>query len=374
MSIEKITAKTLLRKSKKIDSWFLSKYGMNIYRGCTHNCVYCDGRTEKYNVNGVFEKDIAVKINAPELLVRELEALKRKGDDRSGMILLGGGVADSYQPAEEKYVVTRNCLEIISEYGYPVHILTKSLLVERDLDILEKIRLKKGTVLSFSFSSTDDGISSIFEPGVPAPSEKLKLIKKLKSKGFTCGVFLMPVIPFITDLPEMIDKTLYDLKKASVDFVIFGGLTLKPGRQKEYFMNVLKENFPNLMTEYDMLYGSNNKYGGAMTEYYDSIYATFDLFSGKYKMAKRIPQSVYDGFLNETDKVIVILEHIDYVLKSRGGKSPYGYAAYSISKIKEPISNMRFMLKSLKGVGRVTEKLILEILDTGKCSYYENLM
>ncbi len=374
MNIEEIKAKTLLRKSKKIDSWFLSKYGLNIYRGCTHNCAYCDGRAEKYNVNGVFGKDITVKTNAPELLIRELHAMRNKGMERSGMVLLGGGVADSYQPAEEELGITRKCLEILREFSMPVHILTKSLLVERDIDILSNIRDSAGTVLSFSFSSTDNEISSVFEPGVPAPSKKLEMIKKLKSQGFHCGIFLMPVIPFITDLPEVMDKTLGDVSKAGADFVIFGGMTLKPGRQKEYFMEVLKKYNSGLSVEYGMIYGNNDAYGLARWDYYSSIDRVFNLLAMKHGVKKRMPLEVYGEFVNENDRVVVILEHLDFLLKLQGKKSPYGYAAYSVSKLREPVSSMRFMLKSLKGIGPVTEKLILEILDTGTCKFYESMI
>ena len=143
MAIIEHRAKTILRKYKRIDSWFVSRYGMNLYRGCSHNCVYCDGRTEKYQVEGTFGKDISVKTNAIEILKKEMDPRKKKKHLKLGYIMLGGGVGDSYQTIEKKYELSRKALQLISYYKYPVHILTKSTLVKRDIDLISKINEKK---------------------------------------------------------------------------------------------------------------------------------------------------------------------------------------------------------------------------------------
>jgi len=205
--IKEIQAKSILRKHKKIDSWFMSHYGLNIYRGCSHDCTYCDGRAEKYQVDGDFAKDIEIKTNAIEILDREMDPARKRKPMPKSFMLLGGGVCDAYQPVDEKYQLARQTLELIYKYDYPVHILTKSTLVERDLDLLQQINQQNKAIVSFSFSSTDDKISKIFEPGVPSPSERLNLINKLKDDGLNCGMFLMPVIPFIIDSVEKIDET-----------------------------------------------------------------------------------------------------------------------------------------------------------------------
>src|SRR6056297_1422707 len=116
---------------KKPDSWFLTKYGMNIYRGCAHNCIYCDGQSEQYHVTGDFESEIEVKINALELLDQELTKISKTGKS-SGYIGIVGGVSDAYQPVEQKYGLTRQLLEILADRKFPVMVLTKSLLIERD--------------------------------------------------------------------------------------------------------------------------------------------------------------------------------------------------------------------------------------------------
>jgi DNA repair photolyase len=371
VKIKEINAKTILRKHKKIDSWFVSRYGMNLYRGCTHNCVYCDGRAEKYNVEGSFGDEVTVKVNAIELLKKELEP-KRKPLD-PGYMLIGGGVGDSYQPVEKQYKLTRRVLELLSEKDFPVHVLTKSVLVERDVDILKKINEKTMAIVSFSFSSADDKISEIFEPGVPPPSERLETIKHLKDEGFSCGMYLMPVIPFISDKSPIMDFTLSEAKRVGVDFVVFSGMTLKDGRQREYFDNVLVKNYPELVVNYNHIY-RGDKWGSAIGEYYDSIHKTFSNVSRKYRLPVRMPSKLFKNYLKQDDLVIVLLEQIDYMLKLQGKKSPYGFAAYSISKLQQPLSGMRNNLQKLKGVGPTTERIILEILDTGTSSYYEKLI
>jgi len=373
MTIKEIEAKSILRKHKKIDSWFISHYGMNLYRGCAHNCVYCDGRSEKYNVDGEFGEDVTVKVNAIELLRRELKPKRKRTPLKKSFIMIGGGVGDSYQPIEKSYQLTRKALELMYEYNLPVHMLTKSTLIERDIDILKNINEQNRAIVSFSFSSVNDKISSIFEPGVPPPSERLKTLAFFKSEGIPCGMFLLPVIPFITDKPELIEESIRKANKVGLDFVIFGGMTLKDGRQKDYFFNVLKEHYPDLIPKYQKIYTAD-KWGQASGEYYNSINLTFNRIAKKYKMPKRIPYALFKDILSENDLVIVILEHIDYFLKLEGRRSPYGYAAYSISKLKEPLSSMKGELRKLKGIGRTTEGIILEILETGTSSYYEKLL
>ncbi|MFA5772285.1 MAG: radical SAM protein [Thermoplasmata archaeon] len=373
MPVKEIEAKSILRKHKKIDSWFVSCYGMNLYQGCTHNCVYCDGRSEGYYVSGEFGQDVSVKVNAIDILRRELNPKRKRIPFKRSFIMLGGGVGDSYQPVEKKYELARKALHLIYERNFPVHILTKSTLVKRDIDILKKINEMNRVIVSFSFSSVDDKISAIFEPGVPSPTERLETIAFFKKEGIACGMFLLPVIPFVTDGPELMDEAVRKAKEAGVDFIIFGGMTLKDGRQKDYFYNALSKSYPDLVAEYQKIY-HGSKWGEATDEYYSSINLRFGSIAKKYRMPVRMPSALYSGILSKDDLVIVILEQIDYFLKIQGKKSSFGFAAYSISQLKEPLSAMKGKLQTIKGVGTEAEKIILEILETSKSLYHEELL
>jgi len=373
VAIKEIQAKSILRKYKKIESWFLTYYGMNLYRGCEHNCTYCDGRTEKYQVDGEFGSDVVVKINAIDILRKELDPRRKRTPFKKGYVGIGGGVGDSYQPVEKKYELCRKTLQLLHSFKFPVHVLTKSTLVERDLEIIKKINEQKRAIVSFSFSSVNDDISKTFEPGVPPPSKRLETLKMFKKEGIATGMYLMPAIPFVTDTPLLLEETIKQAKKVGIDFIVFSGMTLKEGRQKDYFYNLLKDCYPDLLVEYNNLF-KGDKYGSPSSDYHQSLYFLFNNIIKKYKIPKRIPPKLYSDILSENDKIVVMLDHIDFILKSQGKKSPYGYAAYSISQLKEPIRNIEFSLQTLSGVGPTTEKIIQEIIRTGTSSYYERLL
>ncbi len=373
MNITETEAKSILRKNKKIDSWFITHYSMNLYIGCSFNCSYCDGRAESYYVPGEFGKDISVKTNAIKILRKELDPKRKRKPLKRSFILPGGGICDSYEPTEKKYELTKQTLELLYEYNFPVHILTKSTLVERDIDLLKMINEKNRAIVSFSFSSVDDKISSIFEPLASAPSKRLATIEKFKKAGLTCGMYLMPVIPFITDTPKMIDDSIRAAKNAGVDFIVFSGMTLKEGRQKDYFMNTLNEHFPQLSLEYETIY-QKDKWGNTSQDYYEMINFTFNTIAKKYKIPKRIPAKFYNDILSKNDLVVVILDQIDFLLKSRGYKSQFGYASYAISKLDVSVESIRNKLGQINGIGNTIRKIIWEILDTGTSQYYEKLL
>ncbi|MBU0711682.1 radical SAM protein [bacterium] len=373
MKITEVTAKSILRQHRRIDSWFLSRYGMNLFRGCTHNCSYCDGRAENYYVDGDFGIDVAVKINAVEVLSRELDPGRKRKPMKSGFIMLGGGVGDAYQPIENKYEITRQVLELIQHFKHPVHILTKSVLVKRDIDKIKAINSNNRAIISFSFSSVSDELSAKFEPGCSSPSERLEAIRFFKNEGIACGMYLMPVIPFISDTREMIEDAVKKGTDAGVDFIIFGGMTLKEGRQKDYYMNIIQQQYPELSGSYDQIYRSD-KWGQASGEYHTAIHAVFKIIADHYNIPVRMPLNLFQDIVDENDRVVVILDHIDYYLKMSGNRSSYGYAAYVISQINEPISSMKWNLRHLKGIGPTIAKVIREILDTGTSSLYNQLI
>ncbi|MBN1465141.1 radical SAM protein [candidate division KSB1 bacterium] len=371
--VTEIEAKSILRKQKKVESWFVSRYGMNLYRGCSHNCAYCDGRAEKYQVEGEFGRDVAVKKNAIEVLQRELDPQRRRKPLKRGFVFVGGGVCDSYQAIELRYESTRQALELIARYDLPVHMLTKSTQIERDFELLRRIHDRSRAIISMSFSSADDAISAHFEPGASRPSHRLKTLAKFKKAGFPIGMYLMPALPFITDSPAKIAETVQSAKDIGIDFIIFGGLTLKAGRQQHHFYAVLRDYDASLIPKYEDIY-SSNPWGEARKDYYYSIQNTFAEIASSLQIPVRIPPFIWHDFVDETDRVVIILEHIDYLLKLKKRTSSYGYAVYSISQVQEPLQNVRQQLHNMKGIGPSTARLICEILDTGSSAFYEWLL
>lgn len=373
--IQEIEAKSILTKHKRIDSWFVSSYGLNLYRGCLHNCVYCDGRDEKYRVQGTFGKDIAVKINAVELLERELDPARKRKPFNGGFMVICGGVSDAYQPCEKNYQLCRRTLELMARFKHPVHILTKSTLVERDLDLLHEIDNQRKAVVSFSFSSTDDAISGMVEPGVPLPSQRLKTIDKIKKSGISCGMYLMPVVPYITDTHEMLERSVRSAADVGVDFIIFGGMTLKAGVQKDYFMEFLKKHFPELGSKYDALYSNAVPWGVPDDRYYQRVEESFCEICEKHRIPKRMPSRIYGSLVSRKELVLLILEQLDYLVKVRGKKSSYSSAANRVFKEEKDLETYSYDdLIKLPGIGNVTANIVLEIVSSGRSRYYEKML
>jgi hypothetical protein len=223
-----------------------------------------------------------------------------------------------------------------------------------------------------SFSSVDDEMSGIYEPGVSAPSERLRILSELKQKGIPCGMFLLPVIPFISDTEEMIAESVAAAAAIGLDFVVFGGMTLKHGRQREHFIDVLHQQHPNLTDRYDSIY-NGDRWGNATGRYYECINARFDSAACLHHIAKRVPSGLYRCILPENDLVAVMLDQLGYLTQLKKKPSPYGYASHAITKVKEPLSS-RDDLTEIPGVGPTTARLIREILETGSCQYYERLL
>jgi len=296
---------------RKIDSWFLAGCGMNLYRGCGHDCSYCDGRAEKYQVQGRFGSDIQVKMNAVELLRRELR-LESAGQSElwpgarcrhGGFVLLGGGVGDSYQPAERHYSLARRVLELFAENAIPVHVLTKSTLVLRDADILERIARSAGALVSFSLSSADDELSSVFEPGAAPPSERLRAVAALRSRGINAGVFLVPVLPFLTDSAQSLDESVAAAAAAGAMYVVFGGMTLKPGKQKDHYLETLSQVRPDLVARCRELYAApeSERWGNAPGAYYATVNRDFAKAAQRHSMPIRIPLTLAAELLDSQE-------------------------------------------------------------------------
>ncbi|MDI6603465.1 MAG: radical SAM protein [Patescibacteria group bacterium] len=259
-----IQVKSILNKHKKRDDWFLDDYSVNPYSGCSFNCIYCYIRGSKYGEN--MAKTLSVKVNAPELLEKQLKRRAKKGE--YGIIALSSST-EPYMPIEEKLKLTRKLLEIILRYKFPVHVLTKSKLVLRDLDLLKEIdknatlpddlksKLKHGAIISFSISTLDEKLAKILEPGAPAPIERLKTMRKCKKEGFLVGIDNIPVLPFLSDTDEQLNEAIKIAKEYRANFVLVGALTLfgnKPADCKTLYYKFLERHYSELVPKYKSLF------------------------------------------------------------------------------------------------------------------------
>ncbi len=234
---------------KEVKGILSAQNGMNIYRGCTHGCIYCDSRSKCYQINHDFE-DIEVKINAPELLENSLRKKRKK-------CMIGtGAMCDPYIQLEEKLGNTRKCIEIINSYGFGLAIQTKSARILRDLDLLKEINKKTKCVVQMTLTTYDEDLCKIIEPNVSTTKERFEVLKIMRDNGIPTVVWLSPILPFINDTEENIQGILDYCIEAKVHGIIcFGmGLTLREGN-REYFYKKLEEHFPGMKTQYIEEYG-----------------------------------------------------------------------------------------------------------------------
>jgi DNA repair photolyase len=248
--IKEIQAKTLLVRVKGPDDWFGLYYSMNLYRGCQHQCIYCDSRSECYQIED-FEHDVLVKANAIELLRRELAGKRVIGTIGTG------SMNDPYMPLEAQARLTRGALEAIAEAGFPVHVITKSDLVVRDIDLLEEISRKSYAAVTFTVTTAEDALSKRLEPGAPVSSRRLRALQALSQRGILTGVALMPVLPFIEDTEENIRAIVHLAQAAGAKYILPAfGMTLRD-RQRLYYYAKLERLFPGLRPRYEKTFGES---------------------------------------------------------------------------------------------------------------------
>ncbi|HYG15001.1 MAG TPA: radical SAM protein [Bacteroidia bacterium] len=292
-----LTVKSILNKTRRRDPWFLDDYTLNPYSGCSFNCRYCYIRGSKYGNN--LEIKTSVKTNAVELLDKQLALRAKKG--QHGIIALSSAT-DPYLHFEEEYQLTRQLLQIILKHRFPVHIITKSPLVVRDFDVLKEIDkaailpadlLGKvtGTVITFSFSTIDDAIAHIFEPGAPPPSERLKALEKAAQAGFKAGVSMMPLLPYITDTGQHLEEMYTAFKNVGARYVLPATITLfgeGQGDSKTLVFQAVEKHYPHLLPKYRKLFVQNSQ----LPAYYNkAFYNKAKELEEKYKIPLNILSS-----------------------------------------------------------------------------------
>ena len=225
-------------------------FGMNIYRGCSHGCIYCDSRSKCYQFTHAFE-DIEVKRNAPELLEQALKSKRQKA-------MIGtGSMSDPYMHCEEQLGLTRRCLEVIRKYGFGAAVQTKSDRILRDLDLLEEINRKARCVVQITLTTYDDALCRIIEPNVCTTKRRIEVLQAMRERGIPTVVWLTPILPFINDTKENIQAILDACAQVQVKGIICFdmGLTLREG-DREYYYAALDRHFPGLKQKYIRTYGN----------------------------------------------------------------------------------------------------------------------
>jgi DNA repair photolyase len=241
-----IQAKTLLATVPGDDKIFGLKYNLNLYRGCEHQCIYCDSRSECYGIENF--RDVLVKINAIELLEKELARKRIKGT-------VGfGSMSDPYTRAELTYGLTHRALEVLARRGFPAHLITKSDLILRDIDLLAEVNRVHASVC-FSLSTVDDALARKVEPGAPLPSARLEAMRRLAERGIHTGAAMMPILPFLEDNPENIRAIVAAVAAHGGTFIApWFGMSLRD-RQRDYYYEQLDRQFPGVRAQYERRFG-----------------------------------------------------------------------------------------------------------------------
>lgn len=236
---------------KEVKAILTPQNGMNLYRGCTHGCIYCDSRSKCYRMDHDFE-DIEVKLRAADLLEN---TLKKK---RSKSMIATGSMTDPYVPIEAELMITRKCLNIIDRFDFGVVIQTKSNLIMRDIDILENIHKKTKCIVAMTLTTYDEELCRKLEPNVCTTKERVQVLMEMKKRGIPTIVWLSPFLPFINDTEENLRGLMnYCIEAGVYGIMNFGiGLTLRDGN-REYFYSQLDRLFPGMKQRYIEAYGDS---------------------------------------------------------------------------------------------------------------------
>lgn len=247
--MEYVKTRTIMTKSDQGNRWFGIDYHMNLYKGCSFGCIYCDSRSDAYHIDN-FEK-IRSKVNALEILEEELASKQYKG------VVSFGTLSDPYNEQEEIYKITRGALELINKYGFGVSIDTKSDLILRDIDLLKEIQKNNNVIIKISITTYDDKLAKFLEPHVISSTRRFEVLKVLRENNIYAGVLMTPVLPFITDNEDNIKKCVQLSKENNAKFIYTKmGMTLRK-KVREYYYENIDKLYPGLSNDYQAVYEKN---------------------------------------------------------------------------------------------------------------------
>ena len=361
--------KSILNKRKFIDHWFWDRYSINPYNGCQFGCIYCDSRSQKYHLPTDFENQIIVKNNIASMLDNRLAKARTLLPDIVGI----AGTTDPYQPAEKIFKNTQACLAVLQKYNFPVHIVTKSTLVLRDLDLLQTIAQKTAAIISVTITSTDNKISKFLEKSAPGPGNRFAAIAEIKKKetDIQCGVLMIPVIPGFTDSDENLENMVKTAKESGADYIIFGGGMTLRDMQADWFLKHVKNSFPEKMELYEKLYnfkydpGNYNGNYEAGYSYSKRINLRFLELCEKYKIAVRIKRFIPEDYRKYNYIIAQYLLDKSYINQMMGKiwKNLF-WAGHNIQNLKESVLDFtkRNELQKISNVNALLEKDIIEYI------------
>ena len=304
--------KTAIKKEKFASPFTLGKYAIAPYMACEHGCLYCDGRAEKYYVQGDFSKDIVVRKNLIPRFETEITKLREKG-----IISIGSGITDPYQPIEKKERLVRKLGRILEKNAFPATLLTKSSLILRDLDIWKKVNENAGFILFISLTFSDDRLRQIFEPRADSVESRIRVIRKFKENNIPVGVLAMPFLPCISDTRDAVTTLYRRLSNVGVDFIVPGGLTLRPGRQKDTFLKIIRQKFPMHLGTINRIYHENRSSGSSASFYQEELSRRIRRVESGFTIPPVVPHRIYQGKLPKYDEVFVLLNHMKTLYQRR---------------------------------------------------------
>ncbi|MBB6624678.1 radical SAM protein [Clostridium gasigenes] len=295
--MEHIDAKTIISQYIENNQWFGINYNMNIYKGCCHGCIYCDSRSSCYGIED-FDR-VRAKDNAVEIIRKELRGKRKKG------VVGTGAMSDPYNPFEKRERLTRGALNQINNFNFGVAIATKSSLITRDIDILNKIKEHSPVLIKMTITTLDDELCSKIEPNVSLSSERFNAIKELSDNGIYTGVLLMPILPFINDDEENIIGIVKKAHECGAKFIFaYGmGVTLRENQRQHYYEKLI-ELFPEekLAKKYIEIYENRYEYQSINSK---TLWQCFRRECEKYNMLYKMEDIIlsYKDINNKKEQI-----------------------------------------------------------------------
>lgn len=302
-----------IKRASLPDPFTTSLYAYSPYQACAHGCAYCDGRAEKYFVEGEFDRDIRIRRNLPALFEAEIGRLREPG-----IICAGSGVTDVYQPLEAREGLMAQVAAILAGRPFPAMVLTKSNLVRRDLPLWKRIAEGPGFILCVTITGTDEEVRRVFERRAASYQERLETVRLFHDAGCPVGVLAMPLLPGLSDDRDSMERLFSACKESGADFIMPGNLTLRPGRQKEFFLSALASRFPELAGQYEDLYAENRSSGNTTWRYREAFYRRAAGALAKLQIPSLCPHRIYRTMMPAHDEIFILLNHMASLFESRG--------------------------------------------------------